>query len=202
MPLIPIILLAAGASSRMGGRDKLMIEIDGAPLIRRSARAALATGQPVIVAVPDMDHPRARAIADLPVRMVAVPDAGEGMNASLRRALGTLPPDAQAAMVLLADLPEMRGEDLNTFLQSIEMDGETLIWRGTDATGAAGHPVVFDRSLFGELAALSGDGGARTVVRAHHPQVRLIPMPGRVATLDLDTPEAWQAWLQERRNNR
>lgn len=199
MPLVPVLLLAAGSSSRMGGRDKLMIEVDGEPLLRRSAQRARATGQPVIVALPPAPHPRHEALAGLAVTKVPVPDAGEGMNASLRAALARVPGRARAVMILLADLPELTTADLETVLKAVESHPDRLIWRGTTSDGKPGHPVVFARDLWPELAALGGDGGAGEVVRRHAGQVEPVPLPGRHARLDLDTPEAWAEWLAGRR---
>lgn len=194
---IPIILLAAGRSSRMGGSDKLMRQVDGVPLLRRSAQTAAAVG-PVIVALPPAPHPRHDALDGLPVRGVEIPDADEGMNASLRGALAHVPPDAPAVMVLLADLPDLTADDLRALVQATRTYPDMRIWRGTSAEGQPGHPVIFDRTLFAELGQLSGDDGAQAVVRRHANQVHLHPLPGHRAVRDLDTPEDWAAWQSDR----
>lgn len=192
---VPILLLAAGQSSRMRGRDKLMEPVQGAPLLRVMAQRACAAGLgPVIVALPPAPHPRYDALAGLPVTPVAVPDAAEGLSASLRRALAAVPEGARAAMVLLADLPDLSEDDIRTVAQATDQTPETLIWRGATSGGKPGHPVIFARPLFPELAALSGDSGAQAVIRHHADRVVLVPLPGRHALNDLDTPEDWAAW--------
>ncbi|MEY8838401.1 NTP transferase domain-containing protein [Cribrihabitans sp. XS_ASV171] len=193
MTRIPIILLAAGRSSRMGGADKLLQDIDGVPLLRRAALIALGAG-PVRVAVPPLPHPRYAALAGLEVGIVPVPDADEGMNASLRRAIADLPRDTQAAMVLLADLPDLTTEDLTTVMHAVDPGSATRIWRGATEEGAPGHPVVFHSALFPELLALEGDSGAQSVVTRNADAMQLINLPGQRARLDLDTPEAWANW--------
>lgn len=198
MSKIPILILAAGASSRMRGADKLTQTIDGEALIHRTARIARDTGQPVLVALPPAPHPRHDAIADLDIRRIDVPNAAEGMNASLRTGLAQLPEDAEAVMILLADLPEITTADLRKVADAFRHDGATLIWRGATDTGKAGHPVLFSRRLFGELARLTGDSGAQSVVSAHKDRVALIPLPGLHALRDLDTPEDWAAWRASR----
>ena len=197
MSTIPIILLAAGQSSRMRGTDKLLQQVDDMPLLRRAALIALDAG-PVIVALPPEPHARYDALDGLPVQIVPVPDAAEGMNASLRTAMQHLPAEASAVIVLLADLPELTSSDIKTVAQSVVKDAGFLIHRGTTSDGKPGHPVAFDRSLFPELRALSGDEGAQTVVKRHKDRVKLIPLPGNRARLDLDTPEAWAAWRAKR----
>lgn len=197
MKNIPILLLAAGQSSRMGGLDKLMQAVDGQPLLRRAALIARRAA-PVIVAVPPAPHPRHDALDGLNLRLVAVPDAQEGMNASLRRALGQVSPDAPAAMVLLADLPEITSADLSAVLASVRTHPDNLIWRGATVSGKPGHPVIFDRRLFQQLSDLTGDAGAQSVVRANAAKVHLHPLPGQNALLDLDTPEDWANWKAKR----
>ncbi|WP_164658708.1 NTP transferase domain-containing protein [Tropicibacter sp. Alg240-R139] len=193
MSTIPIILLAAGQSSRMRGTDKLLQHVDGMPLLRRSAQIALGAG-PVIVALPPEPHDRYAVLDGLAVQMVPVPDAAEGMNASLRTAIQHLPDDASAVIVLLADLPDLTTDDIKNISQSVEIERDWKIHRGSTQDGKPGHPVAFDRSLFAELRALSGDEGAQTVVKRHRGTVKLIPLKGNRARLDLDTPEAWADW--------
>ncbi|WP_377188449.1 nucleotidyltransferase family protein [Ruegeria meonggei] len=199
MTQIPIILLAAGQSSRMGGRDKLLQIVDDLPLLRRAAQIALQAA-PVIVALPASPHPRYTALEGLDLRMIEIPDASEGMNASLRGALAQVTSDAPAAMVLLADLPDITADDLTAVLGAVKIHPDNLIWRGATAAGKAGHPVVFDRSLFDQLTTLTGDEGAQSVVRAHSDQVHLHALPASNALLDLDTPEDWEKWARNRRS--
>ncbi|NDW43918.1 NTP transferase domain-containing protein [Ruegeria sp. PrR005] len=197
MDKIPILLLAAGQSRRMGGADKLMQEIDGEPLLRRSASIAMTAG-PVIAALPPAPHPRHGALAGLDIEIVEVPDAAEGMNASLRRAVAALPPQAPAAMVLLADLPDLTAQDLSHVLAAIDFSSNNLVWRGATEDGRPGHPVVFHCALFPELLALTGDGGAQSVAQAYKDRQMLVPLPGQNARTDLDTPEAWADWRAKR----
>ncbi|GHF55870.1 nucleotidyltransferase family protein [Seohaeicola zhoushanensis] len=192
---LPIILLAAGASSRMRGTDKLLEIVDGQPLLRRqAARARGVTTGPVLVALPPPPHPRYAALSGLDVKPIPVPDASEGMNASLRQAFAALPPDAPAAMLMLADLPELTERDLNVVAQAVDLTSETLIWRGSTEDDKPGHPIVFTAALFPAFANLTGDGGGREVVAQAGTRVQLVPLPGQHARLDLDTPEDWAAW--------
>ncbi|MHA6262067.1 nucleotidyltransferase family protein [Arenibacterium sp. CAU 1754] len=195
---LPIILLAAGQSSRMRGADKLLEPVDRQPLIRRQAKLArAATTGPVIVALPAPPHARYEALDGIDVQIVPVPDASEGMNASLRRAFAALPQDTPAAMLLLGDLPELDLNDLKIILQAVDLQSSTLIWRGTTETGAPGHPIVFAAPLFDEFAKLSGDTGGRDVIKAAQGHIELIPLQGNHARMDLDTPEDWTAWRKK-----
>ena len=197
MNAVPVILLAAGQSSRMGGADKLMQLIDGNPLVYWSARKALAIG-PVIVALPPAPHPRHEALEGLDVIKVEIPDATEGMNASLRGALAKVPEQAPAVMILLADLPELTSRDLGATLQSMREFPNCQVWRGATEDGVPGHPVIFDRAMFSALSHLTGDAGAQEVVNRCKRKVHLHRLPTQNALLDLDTPEDWKTWRSTR----
>ncbi len=192
MKQLVILVLAAGQSRRMGGRDKLLEQVDAMPLLRRTVTMA-AEVAPVIVALPPPPHPRYACLQDLDITRVAVPDATDGMNASLRRALASVPTNAQAAMILLADLPDLTAQDLKKVAQAT-VNGSFNVWRGVTEDGLPGHPVVLDRSLFSDVMALSGDSGAQSVIRQHAEKTCLVRLPGQAARTDLDTPEAWASW--------
>lgn len=187
-----ILILAAGASSRMRGRDKLLEEVQGAPLLRHIASQALATGLAVTVTLPPDRPLREAALSGLAVRQVLVPNAGHGLSASLRAGLASLPPDS-AVMVLLADLPEMGTADLSTMARARDAYPDAIL-RGTAADGTPGHPVIFPSWARADLAALTGDDGARPVLKAQAARVVAVPLPAAHATTDLDTPEDWAAW--------
>ncbi len=197
MKKITVILLAAGQSSRMGGLDKLMQPVDGIPLLRLSAQKARAVG-PVFVALPPAPHPRYDVLEDLDVSSVGIPDAVEGMNASLRGALAHISQDAHCVMVLLADLPDLSEVDLMQVAAACDRYPDNLIWRGCTQDGKPGHPVIFERALFPELAELTGDSGAQSIVKRHGDKVHMHPLPGRHALRDLDTPEDWKRWRQDK----
>ena len=190
--ICPIVILAAGGSPRMAGRDKLLETIDGVPLIRQQCLRARATTQPVYVCVPSRDHPRARAIADLDVQIVAVPNAASGISESIKAALAVLL-DSPAFMVVLADLVALQTRDLAAVLDAWAHHPQAQIWRGATFYGTPGHPVIFDAALRPEFANLSGDQGAAPIIAAHHDRVHLVPL-GPQALLDLDTPDDWANW--------
>lgn len=196
--MIPIILLAAGSSSRMRGRDKLLERIDGVPLLRRQAQTARAVSEHVLVALPLAPHPRYAAIADLDVQTLEVPDAAEGMGASIRTAFAALPDGTRKAMLLLADLPEITPEDLQRVIAATKNAPKALIWRGATEDGKAGHPIVFDHTLFPDLVSLRGDGGGQSVVKSAGNHVHLVKLAQQRARMDLDTPEDWEKWRATR----
>ena len=186
-----ILIPAAGSSSRMAPRDKLLEPVDGVPLLRERAKAALATGARLVVTLPPDRPGRREAIADLALRIVVVERASEGMGRSIAAGVAALPREA-AVTILPADMPDITAADLRAMLDAAEGEPDA-IHRGA-SIGVPGHPVVFPPDLADRLATLRGDEGARAVLRDHAGRVRLHDLPGRAALTDLDTREAWAAW--------
>lgn len=197
-----ILIPAAGASRRMRGSDKLLEDVDGEPALRRAARIGAEAGSTVLVTLPDTGPlvPARRAtLAGLAVRVLPVPDSHEGMAASLRagaREIG----HAEGLMVLMPDMPGIEAEDIRHLAAAFAED-PTLPVRATSEDGAeAGHPVILPRRLMQELAVLNGDRGARVVLQDE--TVRTVPLAGRRAVTDLDTPEDWEGWRATRDRGR
>lgn len=186
-----VLILAAGASRRMRGADKLLEEVDGEPLLARQVRIALATGRPVSVALPAGPHPR-RALA-AGAQVIEVPDAALGMGHSIAAGVRALR-DAPAILLLLGDLPEIETADLLKLLTAPRAPGEVL--RGATQNGEAGHPILVPPAAYSGLMTLSGDDGGRAVINAY--PARMIELSGNRARLDLDTPESWARWRAER----
>lgn len=192
---VAILIPAAGASSRMAGRDKLLERVDGQPLLRRIVALCMPHG-PVFVTLPEADHPRASVLPQ-GARIVAVPDWQEGMSASLRAGNAAIPA-AHDLMVLPADMPEITGADISRVIASRTAAPDALIWQATTQDGTPGHPVLFDASVRDGFAGLGGDTGARAILSAHGGRRHLVPLPGQRARVDLDTPEDWARWRQTR----
>ncbi|MGF1660002.1 MAG: molybdopterin-binding/glycosyltransferase family 2 protein [Rubrimonas sp.] len=194
-PFVVAALLAAGASRRMRGRDKLLEEVDGAPILRRAAQALLESraDATLVVLGPD-DAARRAALAGLDVAIVENPQAAEGMASSLRAALAAAPAEADALVVALGDMPEVGPAHVDALIAAFSPEDGRAICRAITEDGAPGHPVLFGRRFFETLARIDGDQGARELLRAHADLVENVPTPGRGAAVDLDTPEAWEAW--------
>ena len=197
-PAVHILILAAGASSRMRGADKLVQPIAGVPILRRTAETALATGMPVLVALPPDAKARRTALSGLAVRLVEVPDAAEGMSRSLVRGVAAVSADTtgdrDGLMVLPADMPGFTTAALESLIDCFQAQPD-LIWRGATDDGHVGHPTIFPREMWPDLARVTGDEGGRSVLRAHPGKVSALTLPGQMAVLDLDTPEDWAAYL-------
>jgi molybdenum cofactor cytidylyltransferase len=179
------VVLAAGTSSRMG-HNKLLVSLRGESLLRRAVRTALAAGlKPVLVV---LGHESARAEAELrglECTAVLNPNYAEGINTSLRTGIAAVPQDAAGALVLLGDMPFVTREMVETVLARYRAGTSPLVvsnYEGVDAP-----PMLYDRSLFAELAALSGDGCGKRVVKRHRSECLEVAWPAS-ALRDMDVP--------------
>jgi molybdenum cofactor cytidylyltransferase len=188
------IVLAAGESRRMGGSNKLLADLGGEPLIRRSVRT-LTEGDvdPVIVVTGHMGEQVAAAVADLPVTLVANPGYSEGMGAAIRTGIGALPDGLDGVFVLPGDMPAVRAGTVGALMAAFDPPGGRTICVPENA-GVRGHPVLFARRFFPELRACGGDVGARGVLREHAEDVAAVPVQDPGIALDLDTPAALAAY--------
>ncbi|WP_186397154.1 NTP transferase domain-containing protein [Stappia sp. TSB10GB4] len=186
------ILLAAGQSRRAGGVNKLLARIGGEPLVRIAARAALASGlSRLTVVTGHMREDVEAALEGLDVALAHNPDHAEGMASSIRTGIKALRPDADAAMILLADMPGVTAAVLDRLITAYRPDeGVTLVL--ATSGGKRGNPVLWDRGHFDALARLEGDTGARHLIGQHAAALREVEI-GEAARLDLDTREALAA---------
>jgi molybdenum cofactor cytidylyltransferase len=187
---IAAVVLAAGRSTRMGGRNKLVAEIRGKPLVRIAAEQALASrARPVTVVT---GHERERveaALAGLPVRFVHNPDYATGLGSSLKAGIAAVPAEADGVVVCLADMPQVDAALIDRLIAAFDpAKGALAVIPVLD--GKRGNPVLWSRRFFPELMAVEGDVGARGLIGRYNEAVVEVPVIGRAALVDVDTPEA------------
>ena len=174
--MIAAIVLAAGFARRMG-RQKLLLDLRGKPVVRWSVEAILPhVGDTVVVTGQDDEAVRA-ALAGLAVRFAVNPRPQAGQGSSIAVGAAALKPWTAAALVALGDQPRLPEGLIARLLAERERSGKAIVapvYRGTQGT-----PVLFSAEVFDELRALAGDAGARAVVQAR---------PGRVARVEVDAP--------------
>jgi molybdenum cofactor cytidylyltransferase len=186
------IVLAAGLSRRMGGRNKLLLPVDGVPLVRRSV--ALVAAQPFAEVVVVTGH-EADAVADalrgLPVRIVLNARYEEGQMTSVHRGLAALSersPRAAGVMVCLADQPSLTAGDLRTIAAAfLERPGCAVLV--PTFAGQRGNPIVLARASLAEILLRGGSFGCKQFIARNADLVTPLPMSDDHVVVDLDRPE-------------
>ena len=162
-PKIGAIVLAAGMSSRMGA-NKLLMDVNGKPMVRHTVEAARAShAEPVIVVTGHAENDVKAALAGLNVRFVNNPDFANGLSSSLKRGLSALSDDCDGAIVLLGDMPGISTALIDRLIASFEPGENRAICVAT-RHGKRGNPVLWARRFFPEMLAIEGDVGARNLI--------------------------------------
>lgn len=192
---LAIVILAAGASSRMRGRDKLFESVGGTPILMRLVHFAQDCGD-VYVTLPDPDHPRHNLLKGTQAVPIYVPDAADGMSASIKRACAAVSEtSAKGMMILTGDLPNLTAAHFTRICAEWAKD-ETRYVQAKDRDGKPGHPVIIPKSGWDDIETLQGDIGLRNILREK--RIEYVSFQDYGPTLDLDTPEAWDNWRAAR----
>jgi molybdenum cofactor cytidylyltransferase len=187
---IAAIVLAAGRSTRMEGSNKLLAEIGGKPLVRIAAEQALKSRASPVIVVTGHQHDKVKAaLADLPVRVVDNPDFATGLGSSLKAGIAAVPPGADGVVVLLGDMPQVDAALVDRLIAAFDPEkGALAVVPVID--GKRGNPVLWSRRFFPDLMAIEGDVGARHLIGRYGEAVIELPVTGKAALVDVDTPEA------------
>ena len=179
------ILLAAGTARRMGS-NKLLLELAGETVLRRAARRALVGGlSPLLVVLGHEAERAAGELAGLSCQVVINPEYRQGINSSLKRGIAAVPDGAGAAMVMLADMPLVTAEMIAGLVARYRAGTAPLVI--SDYAGVNAPPMLYDRSLFGEILAMTGEGCGRQVVKRHLQEAEVLVWSPE-ALADIDVP--------------
>ncbi len=194
--MIAAIVLAAGASSRFG-EQKLLLPLEGEPIIRRTVENVLASQVQQVVVVLGREADAVRdALAGLAVRCIVNPSYRDGMSTSLRAGVMALPPGTRATLVVLGDQPDITPAILDRLITMHHELGKPIAVP-VYVEGTRGNPVLFDASVFPELLAVSGDQGSREVIARAPDRVAAVTFPFPMPR-DVDSRADYEALLGRR----
>lgn len=184
-PAIGAILLAAGESQRFGDENKLLASFAGEALIRHAARtvSTFPFAQRLIVTGADAVDVKSQ-IAEFPLQTAHNPDYRSGMGSSISAGARALAESLEAVVILLGDMPFIDGGRLTALADGYSEPGDICV---TSHGGDPGPPVLFGRAYFGELRALAGTEGAKSLLRRHHGLVKTMGDAGDESLADIDT---------------
>ncbi len=189
---VAAILLAAGRGTRMGGPNKLLEHIHGKAIVRFAAEAVTSShASPAVVVTGHEGDDVAAALTGLNVQRVHNSNFADGLSTSLKAGLSALPQDADAAVVVLGDMPDVSAALIDRLIAAIDPARGALIAVPT-REGRRGNPVVWSRRFFEELARIEGDTGARHLIGQHNEAVVEVAVEDEAAFHDIDTPEGLQ----------
>lgn len=197
-PEIAGVVLAAGRSSRMG-RPKALLPVGDRTFLERALETLRAGGcQPLVAVVPrgqEMTAIGTRA-ADQGATVVENPEPGAEQIDSLRRGLSALSSTVLAAVVLPVDHPKADAATVTALIAAFRARGAPIVRPVHD--GTPGHPVLFARETWSELAEPDLMHGAREVVHRHHAEIEDVAVGDAGVTVDVNTPEEYARAVGDR----
>jgi molybdenum cofactor cytidylyltransferase len=186
---VTAIVLAAGTSSRMG-QPKQLLSYEGKSLVRRAVEAAVhSKARQTIVVTGAASEQVDAELTGLAVMLVHNPEYADGMSTSLRAGLRAVRPEVDAVVVLLADQPFVTSAIIDALIDLYEQAGAKIVRpRYGDQPG---NPVLWDRSLFDELVAQTGDQGGRVLLQKYASEIAWLEFPDLGQQTDVDTREEY-----------
>lgn len=185
---VAAVILAAGRSTRMG-RHKMLIPRHGVPMVRAVAEAALASpARPVVVVVGHEAEAVRDALAGLAVEIVVNADYASGMAGSVRTGIAAVEGRSDAALFCLGDMPDVTPATLGRVIAAFSPEEGRLVCQPSHK-GRRGNPVLWSSRYYPSLSRLSGDEGARQILKEAADALALVPVEDDGIFQDYDTPE-------------
>lgn len=190
------VVLAAGQSSRMGGPNKLLLPLEGEPLVRRTVRTVLESGvQETVVVTGHQAREVARAVLDLPVTVQPNLRHEDGQMRSVAAGVAALARATDAILVCPGDMPLLTAGDLLALIAAYRAHPEASIVIPRHE-GARGNPIVFAAAYAPEVAAGRRLIGCRKLAQQYPEETWYFEAGHDRYTTDLDTPEEYRRVLQ------
>ncbi|HKF72998.1 MAG TPA: molybdopterin-binding/glycosyltransferase family 2 protein [Stellaceae bacterium] len=189
-PRIAALVLAAGQSRRMGTLNKLLIEIDGVPMVRRVVEMLRQSkASPTVVVTGHQREKVAAALESLPVTLVHNADFAQGLSTSLKAGIATLGADIDGVVVCLGDMPRVSAAEVDRLIGAFNpLEGRGIVV--PTLNGKRGNPVLWSKQFFTEMSQVGGDVGARHLIGAYAEMVAEVEMAGDGVLIDIDTPQS------------
>jgi len=183
--MIAGVVLAAGLARRMG-RQKLLLQLQGKPVVRWSVEHIAGHVEDVVIVTGPDDTALRQALDGLTVRFAVNPRPQDGQGTSIAAGIAALKPWTTAALIALGDQPRTPAPVVPALLDAFRRSGKAIV--APVYQGVQGTPVLFSSEVFAELRALKGDAGARAVVKDDPERVETVTFDLAMPP-DVDTPE-------------
>ena len=187
MTEIAVIILAAGTSSRAGPVNKLLSSYRGKPMVAYPVHAAQGLSNcPVIVVTGHQSELVKAVLSEFDVKFVNNPAYAEGMSTSLKAGIAALPESVSGAIVCLGDMPRITTGHLQKLIDDCEGDETICV---PMFNGKQGNPVLWGRQYFADILNLSGDVGAKSLLRKYATAIKRVEMSDDAVLFDIDQPQ-------------
>jgi molybdenum cofactor cytidylyltransferase len=190
-PRIGIIILAAGASTRLGTPKQLLPHKQGHTLLSHTIQVALNSKcQPVIVVLGAYAEKLRQEISHFPVQLSENPQWNQGMGASIRVGIQSLnsTPEIEAVVLTLCDQPFISSQIIDRLVDTYYQTNKKIV--ACEYAGTLGVPALFHHTLFSDLISFKEGTGAKKVIKKYTQDVFSIPFPE--AAIDIDTSEDYE----------
>lgn len=187
--MLSLIVLAAGKSTRMRGRNKLLVKVEKQSMIHRVVEASLKSKVDEVIVVLGWEADKIRkALDDLPCRFVINKDHEKGQSSSVKAGLKEVSELTQAILILPGDVAMIDARSINLVIDAYARRKRPIIVAAHE--GRPGHPILLDKELFKEVEQIDEQSfGLKAVVEKHKREMRLIEADSPNVLLDIDTPE-------------
>lgn len=186
---VSAVVLAGGASKRMGRTNKLLIQVKGAALVHGVVETAIRSHAAEVIVVTGYEKDLVEgALSGLAVRFVDNPHYEEGLSTSLRAGIGAVGEGFTGAVVLLGDMPQVTSATVNALIEKFHAEKDQAICQPS-FDGRPGNPVLWPREFFAELLDIKGDIGGRQLIERYSARLSRIEVGDAGVHLDIDTPD-------------
>jgi molybdenum cofactor cytidylyltransferase len=189
-----IIILAAGASTRMG-QSKQLLNVEGQSLLTRTVDTALnSLAKKIVVVLGANESDHTRVLSNLSVDVVSNGDWQKGMGSSIKTGLRYLMETTtlHAVIILVCDQPLLDPAHINKLITEHHTSKKPIV--ASSYAGTNGVPVLFEKGCFPDLLNLSDDQGAKKIIQQHPEWISTVSFPE--GKIDLDTLEDYNSFLK------
>ena len=191
---IHAVILAGGQSKRMGTKNKLLVPINGKPMVALTAETIIASKASSVAAVTGFEHQKIQeAIKNSNIEFIHNKNFQNGISSSVVTAIKSAPEDCSAILIGLGDMPKITASHINKLIDAYNpLEGRAICvptWKGK-----RGNPVLWARRFFPEMLQLKGDFGAKELMGKYAELVVEVEMNDNGIIIDIDTPEALEAF--------
>lgn len=173
----------------MKGRNKLLAEINGTPMIHRVVQAALQSKVDEVIVVLGWQADLVRgSLSDLPCNFVLNKEFESGQSSSVKTGLKAVSKATRAVLVLPGDVASINPRSINMLIDEYNENANSIVVAGHN--GEAGHPILFNKNLFQEIEQINEQTyGLKSVVKQHESEVRFVEVHTTKVLRDIDTPD-------------